>query len=126
MGGINPYTQFNLALTVPVGSSASEVAGKLRLTNFTEALQLSTHAELDISNVFVEPTAFVTTTTTSTATIQQPTTPTIKALTTTKFLLVSSTSEPLSSSTPQAVALSGGETLRVRSNVMLLLCGVTV
>lgn len=41
-GGINPYTQFNLALTVPVGSSASEVAGKLRLTNFTEALQLHT------------------------------------------------------------------------------------
>merc|ERR1711879_1067574 len=98
----------NLALTVPVGSSASEVAEKLRLTNFTEALKLSTNTELDISEVFVEPTAFVTTTVTSTATTEQPTTPTVTVPpTATKFLPVSSTFEPLSSSTPEPVALSG-------------------
>merc|ERR1712137_320842 len=69
-GGVNPYTEFNLVLTVPAGSSASEVAEELRRTNFTEALQISESPPLHVNHVFIEPTAFVTTTVTSTTTTE--------------------------------------------------------
>merc|ERR1712232_1482441 len=114
-------TEFNFVLTVPAGSSASEVAEKLRRNNFTESLEISESPRLHVNHVFIEPTAFVTTTVTSTTTIEQSTTAPTTVIATTKFL-----QGPSHSSTEEPSNLSNAESIFVNGYLTFMLCMAVV
>merc|ERR1711920_255859 len=116
-GGASPYTEFNFVLTVPAGSSASEVAEKLRRTNFSEAFETAESRQLHVNHVFIEPTAFVTTTVTYTTTTEQSTTASTTVIATTKFL-----HGPSHSSTEEPTQLSGAESAFVKGYLVFMLC----